>query len=98
MIKYLAKVLSFWEKFKRVMVTQIPRTENQQADTLARLGSAPDEKISSSEQQIFILDRPSIDDLEIVMQVDDAYAIPEWSRSVVDYLKNGELPNDKKEA
>jgi len=44
MIKYLAKVLGFWDRFERVVVTQIPRTENERADALARLGSATDEK------------------------------------------------------
>jgi len=32
------------------------------------------------------------------MQIDDAYVIPEWARHVIEYLKNGQLPNDKKEA
>jgi ribonuclease HI len=47
MIKYLAKVLGFWDRFKRVVVTQIPRAKNERADALARLGSATDEKISA---------------------------------------------------
>jgi len=96
MIKYLAKVLGFWDRFERVVVTQIPRTKNERADALARLGSATDEKISASKHQVIILDKPSVDDTGSVIQIDDAYVIPKWARHVIEYLKNGQLPNDKK--
>jgi hypothetical protein len=39
-----------------------------------------------------------VDDTRSMMQIDDAYVIPEWARHVIEYLKNGQLPNDKKEA
>jgi hypothetical protein len=39
-----------------------------------------------------------VEDVGSVMQIDDAYVIPEWARYVIEYLKNGQLPNDKKEA
>jgi hypothetical protein len=76
MIKYLAKVLSFWDRFEWVVVTQIPRTENERVDALARLGSATDEKISASKHRVIVLDKPSVDDHGSVMQIDDAYVIP----------------------
>jgi len=98
MIKYLAKILGFWDRFERVVVTQIPRTENERANAIARLGSETDEKISASKHRVIILDKPSVDDPGLVMQIDDAYVILEWARNVVEYLKNGQLPNDKKEA
>jgi ribonuclease HI len=98
MIKYLAKVLGFWDRFERVVVTKIPRTENERADALARLGLATDKKISALKHRVIILDKPSVDDPRSVMQIDDKYEIPEWARNVVEYLKNGQLPNDKKEA
>jgi hypothetical protein len=98
MIKYLAKVLSFWDCFERVVVTLIPRTKNKRADALAWLGSATDEKISTSKHRVIVLDKPSVDDPESVMQINDAYVIPQRARNVVEYLKNGQLQNDKKEA
>jgi hypothetical protein len=98
MIKYLAEVLGFWDCFERVVVTQIPRAENERADALARLGSATDEKISASKHRVIIRDKPSVDDTRSVMQIDDAYVILEWEKHVIEYLKNGQLPNDKKEA
>jgi ribonuclease HI len=98
MIKYLAKVLSFWDRFERVVVTQIPRTKNERADALARLGSETDEKILASKHQIIILDKPSVDDTGSVMQIEDVYVIPKWARQVIEYLKNRQLSNDKKEA
>jgi len=94
MIKYLAKVLGFWDRFERLVVTQIPRAENGRADALARLGSATDKMISASKHRVIILDKPSVDDAGSVMQI--AYVIPEWARYVIEYLKNGQLPNDKK--
>jgi ribonuclease HI len=98
MIKYIAKVLCFWDRFKRVVVTQIPRTENERADALAWLRSATDEKILASKHLVIILNKPSMDDPGSVMQIDDAYIIPEWAMHVVEYLKIRQLPNDKKEA
>ncbi len=98
MIEYLAKVQSFWDHFKRVVVTQVPRTKNERADALARLGWATDEKIAASKQRVVILDHPSIAKSGSVMQMEDSDAIPEWARIVVEYLKDGRLPNDKKEA
>jgi hypothetical protein len=81
-----------------VVVTQIPRTENEQANALARLESATDEKILASKHRVIVLDKPSVDDHGSVMQIDDAYVIPQWTRNVVEYLKNGQLPDDKIEA
>jgi len=98
MIKYLAKVLGFWDRFERLVVTQIPRAENGRADALDQLGSATDKMISASKHRVIILDKPSMEDAGSVMQIDDAYVIPEWARYVTEYLKNGQLPNDKKEA
>jgi ribosome maturation protein Sdo1 len=69
MIKYLAKVLSFWDRFERVVVVQIPRTENERADALAQLGSATDEKILASKHWIITLDKPSMDETGSVMQI-----------------------------
>jgi ribonuclease HI len=98
MIKYIAKVLGFWDRFERVVVTQIPRAENERADALARLGSVTNEKISASKHLVIIRDKPSMDDTGSMMQIDDAYVICEWARHVIEYLKNGQLSNDKKEA
>jgi hypothetical protein len=80
------------------VVTQISRIKNERADALARLGSATDEKILASKHWVMVLDKPSVDDHGLVMQIDDAYVTPQWARSVVEYLKNGQLPDDKREA
>jgi ribonuclease HI len=98
MIEYLAKVCSFWKRFERVVVTQMPRTENEWADALAQLGSATDEKIAASKQHVAVLDNPFIANLESVMQIEDSYIIPEWARAIVEHLKEERLLKDKKEA
>jgi hypothetical protein len=54
--------------------------------------------ISASKHRVIILDKPSVEDVGSVMQIDDAYVIPEWARYVIEYLENGQLPNDKREA
>jgi hypothetical protein len=38
MIEYLTKVGSFWERFEQVVITQIPRTENERADASVGIG------------------------------------------------------------
>jgi len=98
LIKYLAKVRSFWDHFKRVVVEQISRTENEQADALAQLGSATDEKLLALKQRVFVLENPYVANPRSVMHIEEAYVIPEWARTVVEYLKDGRLLNDKKEA
>jgi ribonuclease HI len=98
MIEYLAKVRSLWDRFELVVVTRVPRSKNKRADALARLGSATDENIVASKQQVVVLDNPSMPNLESVIQIDDIYTILEWARAVVEHLKEGRLPDDKKEA
>jgi len=81
-----------------VVIIQIPRSENERVDTLARQGSATDEKIATSKQPMVILESPSIADSGAVMQIEDSYSIPEWAKDVFVHLKEGKLLEDKKEA
>jgi hypothetical protein len=39
--------------------------------------------------------QPSVTDPGSVMQIEDAYIIPEWAKIVVEYLKDGQLPNKR---
>ena len=47
MKKYLTKVKEAMESFDKIAFTKVPREENLQADTLARIGFATEEDIST---------------------------------------------------
>lgn len=69
MKRYLSKVRELEESFGRVLVTRVPREKNARADSLARLGSRPDEDIEASNLQVHTLLQPSITLPERVMPV-----------------------------
>jgi hypothetical protein len=80
------------------VITQISRTNNAQANSLVWLGSGTDEVIEASKQKVRVLTQPSIVSPELVMEIDDIYDSPNWVEDVIEYLRKGELPEDKKEA
>ncbi len=57
-----------------------------------------DEVIEASKQKVRVLTQPSIVSPELVMEIDDIYDSPNWVEDVIEYLRKGELPEDKKEA
>ncbi|KAL5582473.1 hypothetical protein UlMin_014915 [Ulmus minor] len=81
-------MISCFESFE---ITHIPRTENSEADRLARIRSGIDR---SSEHHVDILLSPSTDGIS-VNQVDEE---PTWMTPIIGYLLRGELPRDKVEA
>ena len=95
MILYLKKVRELLKKFVRVQIRHIPRAENSRADALAKLVTASQEdlnKLTSVEH----LSEPSVDlnDEEISLVTSK----PSWMDPIWDYLVEGLLPNDQKEA
>ena len=95
MILYLKKVRDFLKKFVLVQVRHIPRAENSQADTLAKLATASQEDLSRL-TPVEHLAEPSID-LNGV-EVSPVMIEPSWMDPIWDYLIEGLLPNDLKEA
>jgi len=73
MLKYLAKVQSFQDQFDLMVITQFPRSDNTQADSLAWLGLGTDQEIETSTKKVRVLTQSSIVILELVMQIDDIY-------------------------
>jgi ribonuclease HI len=55
MKKYLAKVKELSVRFAHFHVKRVPREENAEADRLARIGSAQEEELESSEEQVRLL-------------------------------------------
>ena len=95
MILYLKKVHDLLKKFVLVQVRHIPRAENSRADTLAKLAKASQEDLSRLTPVEHLAD-PSID--LNGMEVSPVMSEPSWIDPIWDYLIEGLLPNDSKEA
>ena len=95
MIIYLKKVRELLKKFVLVQVRHIPRVENSRADTLAKLATASQEDLSRL-THVEYLAEPSID-----LYGEEVAAIesePSLMDPIWDYLIDGCLPDDPKEA
>ena len=95
MILYLQKVRELLKKFVLVQVKHVPRTGNSRADALAKLVTAPQEDLSNS-TPVEYLEEPSIDLCDV--QVFQIGSEPSWIEPIWDYLIDGRLPDDSKEA
>ena len=95
MILYLRKVRDLLKKFVLVQVKHVPRAENSRADALAKLATASQEDLSSS-TPVEYLAKPSIDLYDV--QVAQIRSEPNWMDPIWDYIIDGRLPNDPKEA
>ena len=95
MILYLKKVRELLKKFVRVQVKHIPRAKNSRADALAKLATTSQEDLNRL-TPVEHLSEPSVDlnneEVSLVM------AEPSWMDPIWDYLIEGLLPNDPKEA
>ena len=95
MILYLRKVRDLLEKFVLVQVKHVPRAENSRADALAKLATTSQEDLSSS-TPVECLAEPSIDLYDV--QVAQIRSDPNWMNPIWDYIIDGRLPDDPKEA
>ena len=95
MILYLQKVRDLLKKFMLVQVRHIPRAENSQANALAKLATASQEDLSRS-MPVEYLAEPSIDLCD--MEIAPVESKPSWMEPIWDYIIDGHLPDDPKEA
>ncbi|GKV34073.1 hypothetical protein SLEP1_g42495 [Rubroshorea leprosula] len=95
MIKYVALVAELKCKFQRLCLSKIPRAENEQADSLSKFASDS----SSSSRSVFVevLDAPSFTKPR-VMEISTDPGTPSWTDSIVSFLRDGVIPEDKQEA
>ena len=95
MILYLKKVRELLKKFVQVQVRHVPRTENSQADALAKLAAVSQEDLDRR-VPIEHLMEPSVnvnkDEVLPIMTVSS------WMDPILDYLLNDTLLSDSKEA
>ncbi|XP_077252367.1 uncharacterized protein LOC143891714 [Tasmannia lanceolata] len=94
MIKYLSQVRQLSSKFRSFEVVRIPRTDNTKADVLSKLaasGYTTLGNICMEFLQASSIERKAAE----IMQVEHE---PCWMDEIVDYLRSGKLPEDKREA
>ena len=95
MILYLKKVRDLLKKFLLVEVRHIPKAENSRADALEKLVTASQEDLSRS-TPVEYLAEPSIDLCDVeVAQIGSELS---WMDPIWDYIIDGRLPDDPKEA
>ena len=90
MKRYLNKVRRLTKKFSEARFVQVPRKENVEADTLAKEASV-NELVDEFDEVQYM---PSID-LPEVQQIGGEES---WMTPIVDYLKEGKLPQGRDEA
>ena len=95
MILYLQKVRELLKKFLLVQVKHVPRAKNSRADALAKLATALQEDLSGS-TLVEYLAEPSIDLCNLM--VAEVGSEPRWMDPIWDYIIDGSLPDDPKEA
>ena len=95
MILYLKKVRELLKKFIRVQVKHVPRVENSRADALAKLATTSQEDLG---RMILVKHLPepsvSIDNGEVSLVMSE----PSWIYPIWDYLVEGTLLSNPKEA
>ena len=95
MIFYLKKVRELLKKFVWVQVRHVPRTKNSRADTLAKLATASQEDLDRRVSVEHLME-PSVNvNSDEVLLVKTVLI---WIDPIWDYLLNGTLLNDPKEA
>ena len=95
MILYLKKVLELFKNIVRVQVRHVLRTKNSRADALAKLATTSQEDLDRRVPVEHLME-PSVNvNSDEVLPVMTA---PSWMDLIWDYLLNGTLPSDPKEA
>ncbi|XP_057530798.1 uncharacterized protein LOC130809160 [Amaranthus tricolor] len=89
---YLQQVKEFVQKFDKFTLEHIPRSQNAQADSLAKLASSAE---TSAARDIIweVLPNPSIN-----FMVDTIDRSETWMEPYIEYLRNQTLPQDKCQA
>ena len=95
MILYLKKVRELLRKFVLVQVRHIPRAKNSRADALAKLATASQEDLNK-QTPVEHPAEPSIDLYD--EEVSPIMSELSWMDPIWDYLIDGRLPDDPKEA
>ncbi|GKC02780.1 reverse transcriptase domain-containing protein, partial [Tanacetum coccineum] len=95
MVKYLEKAKSLISGFANFSISQVPRSKNKKADALSKIASTSFAHLSK-QVLVKVLKEKSIQEEEVATVVEEEG--PTWMTPIMEYLKNGTLPDDRKEA
>nr|GEZ09626.1 reverse transcriptase domain-containing protein [Tanacetum cinerariifolium] len=95
MIKYLEIVRGLVNGFTTFSISQVPRSKNKQADALSKIASTSFAHLSKR-VLVEVLENKSIKEKEVVAVIEEDG--PTWMTQIADYLKEGLLLGDNKEA
>nr|GFA69602.1 reverse transcriptase domain-containing protein [Tanacetum cinerariifolium] len=95
MIKYLEIVKGLVSGFTTFSISQVPRRKNKKADALSKIASTSFAHLSK-QVLVEVLENKSIKEKEVAAVIEEDG--PTWMTQLLDYLKEGVLPGDKKEA
>ncbi|GKB74572.1 reverse transcriptase domain-containing protein [Tanacetum coccineum] len=95
LVKYLEKAKNLISGFANFSISQVPRSKNKKADALSKIASTSFAHLSK-QVLVEILIVKSIQEKEIAIVVEEEG--PKWMTPIVEYLRDGTLPDDKKEA
>ncbi|GJY25945.1 reverse transcriptase domain-containing protein [Tanacetum coccineum] len=95
MVKYLEKAKSLISGFANFSISQVPRSKNKKADALSKIASTSFAHLSK-QVLVEILKEKSIQEKEVEAIVEEEG--PTWMTPIIEYLKDGTIPGDRKEA
>nr|GEW19801.1 reverse transcriptase domain-containing protein [Tanacetum cinerariifolium] len=95
MIKYLEIVQGLISGFTPFSISQVPRSKNKKADALSKIASTSFAHLTK-QVLVELIENKSIKGKEVTAVIEEEGPI--WMTQLVDYLKEGILPEDKKEA
>nr|GEU85335.1 reverse transcriptase domain-containing protein [Tanacetum cinerariifolium] len=95
MIKYLEIAKGLVSGFKTFLISQVPRSKNKKADALSKITSTSFVHLSKK-VLVEVLETKSITGKEVTAVIEEEG--PTWMTELVNYLKEGTLPVDEKEA
>ncbi|GJY97721.1 reverse transcriptase domain-containing protein [Tanacetum coccineum] len=95
MIKYLEKVKGLVSGFADFSISQVPHIKNKKADALSKIASTSFAHLSK-QVLVEVLQEKSIQEKEVTAVVEEDGQT--WMTPIMEYLKDGTLPGDRKEA
>nr|GEX26885.1 reverse transcriptase domain-containing protein [Tanacetum cinerariifolium] len=95
MIKYLEKAKILISGFANFSISQVPRSKNKKADALSKIASTSFAHLSK-QVLVEVLKEKSIQERKVATVVEEDG--PTWMTPIKEYLKDGTLPDDIKEA
>nr|GEX19639.1 reverse transcriptase domain-containing protein [Tanacetum cinerariifolium] len=95
MIKYLEIVKGLVSGFTTFSISHMSRSKNKKADALSKIASTSFAHLSK-QVLVEVLENKSIKEKEVTTVIEGDGST--WMTQLVDYLKEGVLPRDKKEA